>query len=381
MLAGPDFARQLVPSFAQWIRDGGPLASVQVDYCHHGGLDQFIGTGKLPNRPLSASLTWTRGTQGPEPALSASPERQTKLKGAWRGPWSENPQGWLVVGYGPFRRLTGHAAEAQRAMVGPHHVRRLVSLFYEDASLKEVIEWLKNQRLRELEKRAGAQDMLEGVISLLNSGLLPDHAAVERVDSEGLWVQRDGSTIELRELSDGYRVALALVLDLIRHMEDAYGRVDWGENAGQVFVDMPGVVLIDEVDAHLHVSWQQNIGTWLQARFPKVQFLVTTHSPFVCQAARENGIFRLPAPGEEAGVQLVDEDTYRRVVNGTVGDAVLSDLFGLERSESPKAARLREEWSKLQAKRVRTGLNGMEKRRYDELAKQLPLPFEQSAAE
>ena len=166
-------------------------------------------------------------------------------------------------------------------------------------------------------------------------------------------------------------------------MEDAYGRVDWGENAGQVFVDMPGVVLIDEVDAHLHVSWQQtDRGTWLQARFPKVQFLVTTHSPFVCQAARENGIFRLPAPGEEAGVQLVDEDTYRRVVNGTVDDAVpLGIRSAGSASESPKAARLREEWSKLQAKRVRTGLSGTEKRRYDELAKQLPLPFEQSAAE
>jgi len=54
-------------------------------------------------------------------------------------PWKQDPQGWLVVGYGPYRRLTGHASDAQRLMTGPERVARLVSLFREDASLVECV--------------------------------------------------------------------------------------------------------------------------------------------------------------------------------------------------------------------------------------------------
>ena len=46
-----------------------------------------------------------------------------------------------------------------------------------------------------------------------------------------------------------------------------------------------GVILIDEIDAHLHPAWQKRIGFWLKAHFPNIQFIVTTHSPFICQAA------------------------------------------------------------------------------------------------
>ena len=55
--------------------------------------------------------------------------------------------------------------------------------------------------------------------------------------------------------------------------------------SGAPVVTHRGVVLIDEVDVHLHVSWQRSIGFWLKKHFPNVQFIVTTHSPFVCQAA------------------------------------------------------------------------------------------------
>ena len=51
-------------------------------------------------------------------------------------------------------------------------------------------------------------------------------------------------------------------------------------------IALPGVVTIDEIDAHLHPAWQQRIGDWFVARFPEMQFLVTTHSPIICRAAR-----------------------------------------------------------------------------------------------
>ena len=381
-LAGPDVARQLLTSAARWIRKDADTAQVSVDFSHNAGFDRFIGMGKLPaKKGMTSSLIWKRQQGGPEPELSFVPQRQTKLAGAWRGPWSGNPTGWLVVGYGPFRRLTGHNAEAVCAMMGPHHVKRLASLFYEDPSLKEVVEWLKTEKLRDYQGNADAKELLSGIASLLNDGLLPDDAQVEGVDPEGLWVTRAGTRIELQDLSDGYRVALGLVLDLIRHMSDAHGTVEFGKADGHRVVLNPGVVLIDEVDAHLHISWQQRIGDWLKGRFPEVQFFVTTHSPFVCQAASAHGLFTLPGPGDERGIELVDESTYVHVVNGGVEDAVLSRLFGLERSESAKAHELRLEWSRLQAKMLRKALSPTELRRHKELARQLPFDFETSAAE
>lgn len=378
-LVGPDHARALMPSFAGWIRDGASLGAAAV-WVTRDSEDGLQGAGMTP-KPLSAGLSWARTSEGREPVVEPWPTSRAtgekkRIAGAWRGPWGPNPRGWLVAGYGPFRRLTGHAADAQRVMVGPTHQRRLVSLFREDASLLEAVGWLQDLRFRSLDGNKTAAKLLDQVIALLNDGLLPDQARVARVDADGLWVTRGDTVIELRELSDGYRVALALIVDLVRHMQDAFGEVMFSVTKSRVCALMPGVVLIDEVDAHLHVSWQQRIGFWLTERFPRLQFLVTTHSPFVCQAAAPGGLFRMPSPGEQRGVEPVSEETYRSVVNGTLDDAVLSSLFGLERTRSPRAEALTAEWSRLRAKDSRQRLSKAERARFDALTDQLPLPFE-----
>jgi len=75
----------------------------------------------------------------------------------------------------------------------------------------------------------------------------------------------------LNELSDGYSSLLAILTELILRME-----------AHNVEVyDMQGIVLIDEIETHLHVDLQKNILPFLVDFFPKIQFIVTTHSPFV----------------------------------------------------------------------------------------------------
>ncbi len=375
-IVGPDHARRLSPQFAGWVRKGEATGSVRVKIVRGAQDDGYRGTGKLPKEEISAELRWETSPQGAEPSLVAKPQRHTQLKGPWRGPWAENPEGWLVAGYGPFRRLTGHGVEAQRSMTGADHERRLVTLFREDASLLEATSWLQDLQFRTLEKRDGAEETLNNVLELLNDGLLPDGAKVLDVNSDGLWVERGGSRLELRDLSDGYRVSLAFVIDILRHMNGAFGSLRTVRVGKRLTVDHAGVVLIDEADAHLHVSWQQRIGFWLSERFPKVQFLVTTHSPFTCQAAAPSGLFSLPSPGETRGVEPVDEATYKKVVNGTADQAVLSALFGMDHSRSERARKLTEEWSKLRGKLARTKLTALERSRMKELEQQLPLPFD-----
>ncbi|MFJ9460161.1 AAA family ATPase [Kitasatospora sp. NPDC101447] len=283
--------------------------------------------------------------------------------------------GWFLAGYGPFRRLTGGNEEDDRASrhaeeVGfrriPDYANKLFAvrtLFNERDSLSEAVSWLIRlhmQRLEDLqrgEKKSGSTDLLESIFALLQDGLLPDHYKVSRVDLQGLWITNEetGRSTPLRQMSDGYRTVVALVLDIIRRMFAAYPYPDLHrvvyENDTPT-LRHPGVVLIDEVDAHLHVSWQQRIGAWLKAHFPQVQFIVTTHSPYICQAADENGLIRLPGPGETSPPSIVEPGLYRRVVYGTGDDAVISDLFGLDTPYSAKARDIRRSLVELETKLV-----------------------------
>lgn len=373
-VVGPDHARRLMPTFAGWVRKECVEGRVRVRLVGEEA-DAFRGGGKLPKGSITSELRWTASAEDQEPEMSCTPHRRGKLQGPWRGPWSENPEGWLVAGYGPFRRLTGHGVDAQRSMSGAAHEGRLVTLFREDASLLESTSWLRELQFKRLESDAAAGHLLDSILELLNDDLLPDGARVEEVSSKGLWVKnKAGTVLEMRDLSDGYRVALALILDILRHMASAFGsvqiRTDKSKRKG---VGNAAVVLIDEADAHLHVSWQQRIGFWLTERFPNVQFLVTTHSPFTCQAAVAKGMFSLPAPGEARGIEPVDDDTYKKVVNGTVDQAVLSALFGMDHTRSPRARLLVSEYSELRAKLARMRLNAREATRLKELESQLPL--------
>jgi energy-coupling factor transporter ATP-binding protein EcfA2 len=381
-VSGPATARSLKESFAGWVREGQTEAEVEV------GLSpsQYSDAIAPPPRgeayvvishetSLLVGLRWTAAAENHEPELTIS------RPGDWRsqaggGPWDENTSGWFVAGYGPTRRLTGHGAAAQRLMSGPARIARLVSLFREDASLLECVEWLRDIYLRRLEGKRGAAELEQQVLRLLNDGLLPGQTRVQRIDSEGLWVSQEGVLLPLEELSDGYRTTAALVMDIVRHLHLCYGDLRLEEGRGP---DEPGcrvmdqgVVLIDEIDLHLHVSWQQRIGFWLKTHFPNIQFLVATHSPFICQAADPGGLIRLPAPGEERPVEHVPEDVYHTVVNGTVDDAVLTELFGLESPHSDAAEALRSRVAELEAQLQTSDVTAEERDELAALRQRLP---------
>jgi hypothetical protein len=186
---------------------------------------------------------------------------------------------------------------------------------------------------------------------------------VERVDSDGLWLRdASGTLLPLADMSEGYRAALALMIDIVRHMDQVYGD-EWllvEPRDGSVVVPHPGVVLIDEIDAHLHPAWQREIGFWLKAHFPNVQFIVTTHSVLVCQAADENGIFHLPPPGSGEAPFQVGPEEYWNIVRSKADDVYLSPAFGLAQTRSPRAVEARQGYTRLKAKKNSIGLTSAE---------------------
>ncbi|WP_233526470.1 AAA family ATPase [Actinomadura spongiicola] len=233
--------------------------------------------------------------------------------------------------------------------------------------------WLQQLYLRRLEGSAEAGAVEDAVLRLLGDGLLPEGMEVEKVTSDGLWVRTpSGPELPLRSLSDGYRTVAALVLDLVKQLFQAYGDLREIKNSPHVAFGHEGVVLIDEIDVHLHVSWQQRIGFWLKKHFPNLQFIVSTHSPFICQAADERGLVRLAAPGEDDAARIVEGELFNRVVNGTADDAILTDLFGLETPYSARSVELRREAASLEGKAAAAEISTNEKMRLKELKSRLP---------
>ncbi|PRX96969.1 AAA family ATPase [Allonocardiopsis opalescens] len=279
--------------------------------------------------------------------------------------------GWLLAAYGPFRRLSNALVAAVQESHTPSRMDAVRTLFEEDASLADGVTWLVRQHLFRLENQPGAAELLDTVLMLLSDGLLPDRHRIVKVDSSGLWVGRDGAEYPLAQVSDGYRSVVALVVDLIRRFDQAYGSATLADLDGRPALLQPGVVLIDEVDAHLHVSWQQQIGPWLTAHFPNIQFIVTSHSPYVCQSADPGGLIRLPGPDEAAAPHVVSQDLYERVVYGSGDDAVLTELFGLDTPYSVAAERLRRRLAVLEGRVLAGEATEAEVAEYQEVSETL----------
>ena len=116
------------------------------------------------------------------------------------------------------------------------------------------------------------------------------------------------------ELSDGYKNTLSLVGDIAYRMAVLNPQL-----LDNVVRQTPGVVLIDEIDQHLHPLWQKTILNSLMNVFPKIQFIVTTHSPTVISSAENSNLILL----DNDGCHYYDRDVYGKDVN-----SVLCEIMG-----------------------------------------------------
>lgn len=125
---------------------------------------------------------------------------------------------------------------------------------------------------------------------------LPDFTNLRTVDIDGnisFVVDKLGKTLRVAQLSDGERGMLAIVLDLARRLSQANPGLD------NPIKDGVGVVLIDELDLHLHPKWQRSIVKNLTNTFENCQFIITTHSPQIIGEVKPDRI------------TIVDKDIYQ----------------------------------------------------------------------
>ncbi len=243
--------------------------------------------------------------------------------------------------------------------------------------MTEAVSWLKSLHVRNLEKKPEGE-LLVHLKKFINSGeLLPHGTKLVEVSSDGV-VFRDGSgaDVQVEQLSDGYRSILSMTFELVRQMARTYGhnKVVRQIKKGEMEIDLPGVVLIDEIDAHLHPTWQIRIGECLLRYFPKVQFIVTTHSPLICHAAERGSVWRLPTPGDDSSFGgRVQGKELQRLIYGDILEAYDTELFGVIGTRSDSAKRLLHRLAELNQKSRKKGLTEKEKTELQQLREAMPL--------
>jgi len=239
------------------------------------------------------------------------------------------------------------------------------------ANFKQVFEWIhakENDEAREQKKRKSFdyQDLELQTVRTAIESFFP-HFKNPRTETNPLRFVVDTEysgvavTCDLSQLSDGYRTTLALVADLACRMARANPASHTTPNP----LETDAVVLIDEIELHLHPGWQQTILANLRTVFPGAQFIVTTHSPQVLTTVEPQCIRIIDWDGaEKGGKPILEVPTFSI---GAESQYVLETILGVppRPADIPIARQLEEylnlvnqnQWDSLRAVALRTTLD------------------------
>lgn len=152
--------------------------------------------------------------------------------------------------------------------------------------------------------------------------ILNENYKYSRLDtSNELFISSPTGDIYFEYLSSGFKSTMFILLGIIKEIDYRF------ENNRIAAEDYDGVILIDEIELHLHPEWQGKICSALKETFPKAQFFITTHSPHVIQTALANEVIALErVDGDVVKRELpVSEYGYR----GWTVEEILKDVMGM----------------------------------------------------
>jgi energy-coupling factor transporter ATP-binding protein EcfA2 len=249
----------------------------------------------------------------------------------------------VCFGYGASRRM------GKGSLSGNDEDEPFASLFVDDVALLNAEEWLiQADYAAHITKGASAKKRTEkrrDEIKEVLIKLLPDVDDIRfsRLNKRRLKPSVEVKTpygwVSIQDLSLGYKSLIAWMVDFASRMFDQYPD---SENP----LAEPAVVLVDEIDLHLHPKWQRTLMSYLSERFPNTQFIATAHSPLVVQAAQDANIVLLRRDGDH----VVIENNVEAVRNWRVDQILTSDLFGLESARPPETDKLLAERTKILSK-------------------------------
>jgi energy-coupling factor transporter ATP-binding protein EcfA2 len=268
----------------------------------HGTIDvELAGRGRDRFRIVTKIIKTLKAFERVEQKLFRINGKRTKKLTEDDFPWDRI----FATGYGPGIRVQG-TSDFDLYLT----VDAVYPLFRYDVLLQNpelvVRRLVDATRRRRGNKRA--KDVLTKIKELLARVLQLKGPEQVYLEQNGIYVKDSSGKVGLSALADGFRGTVTWVLDLVSWW--FLYRREWGTTQ---FLDVHGIVLIDEVEQHLHPRWQRNIMRLLTESFPHVQFISTTHSPLVASGCEGIPVHRL-ARGEhsiEHPFGWLAEDVYR----------------------------------------------------------------------
>ena len=243
----------------------------------------------------------------------------------------------LVIHYSTARSIMNEQAERKSA-AGTSQLAYVNALQSNALSLRQFADWMRAQ-IELASERPTSRHLVGGISTALErflpgySNLRPSVESASRVE-----IDINGTTLDVRQLSDGERCVLALILDIAKRLAQANPRLD------DPLTSAEAVILIDEIDLHLHPQWQRKIVGNLEKTFPNCQFIATTHSPQVIgevahdkiQMIREGKVY---SPSRSFGIdssRVLEEVMGTKSRNAGVEDAIgkIARLIGDGRGEA-----------------------------------------------
>ena len=220
---------------------------------------------------------------------------------------------FFFVGYGAMRRVDADssAESSSRRKLRHNRYERVASLFEDHYTLAPLSNWLPDWRKR-------SKRRFDEIVSLI-AKLLPKSINFDGAQENGEFVfALNGTSVPFGALSDGYRAYLGWISDLLQHLCTAFPRQ-------LPLNECEGVVMVDEIDLHIHPDWQRTIVPHIARTLPRLQFIFTTHSPIVVGTLERSNIWLIERRNGRPVIRRPSEEVF-----GLSADQILrSELFGL----------------------------------------------------
>jgi predicted ATP-binding protein involved in virulence len=234
---------------------------------------------------------------------------------------------WAAFAYAGTRKVgSGHVKAISEPSISPF----VGSLSFRDtANTKSLAQWIANQEFKRLKaKEAGRGERAEqiaGSVRAIEEAVAeiiedPSFAFVSGSDVDlDVRVRRHGAILDMDVLPDGVKSIVSWVADLLMRLD----RIPWVDDTPTMKRSF--LLLLDEIEIHLHPAWQRRVIPIVQKLFPKAQIIASTHSPFVVGSAGDAHVITFAMKNGSAVV----ESTKPSQVGVSYG-AVLRDIFGIQ---------------------------------------------------
>jgi predicted ATP-binding protein involved in virulence len=264
---------------------------------------------------ITAHLTCGTITDSPTKTITLSLQAPNELNGKITGNGRSALPNLQCYGYGASRHM---GSTSLSETLSPD---RSLTLFTDTETLINAEEWLL-----QADYAARTDNTLQSRFNLIKDtlqNLLPDITDIRITPATKAKPQPTAEFetpygwVSIASLGLGYRTTIAWIVDLAARMIDRYPD-------SPTPLAEPAIVLVDEIDLHLHPQWQRTIMNFLSQRFPQTQFIVTAHSPLVVQAAQHANLVLLRRDNDTVVI-----DNNPEIIENWRVDQVLTSVFGL----------------------------------------------------